>query len=70
MDVKRKLGFAEFAFAPVPAAEGVFFGFEVDAIEELEGLAYAIEVLSVLVVITNFSTAQVLSLLDRIHLVV
>lgn len=45
LDVKGELGLAEVALAPVPAAEGVFFGFEIDAVEELEGFAGAVEVL-------------------------
>ena len=45
MNVESEFCFAEFAFAPVPAAEGVFFAFEVDTVEEFEGFGYAVEVL-------------------------
>lgn len=45
MHVECEFCFAEFAFAPIPAAKGVFFAFEVDAVEEFEGFGYAVEVL-------------------------
>lgn len=45
LDTEGKLGLGELSLAPVPSADGVFAGLDVDAVPDLESLAQSLEVL-------------------------
>lgn len=45
LDAERKLGLGELGLTPVPSADGVFAGLDVDAVPDFESLAQSLKVL-------------------------